>query len=64
MHAVETMSLEGIKYNGQKLHILNQLLLPFQSVYEEISGYQNAWETIRSMKVNLNNPSRVYHYCG
>lgn len=45
------MTLEAIKYNGQKLQILNQLLLPFESVYEEIQSYKDAWEAIRSMKV-------------
>ena len=46
-----TMALEAIKYNEGRLEILNQLLLPSQSVYEHITSVQEAWEAIRSMKV-------------
>ena len=45
------MSLEAIKYNGKELVILNQLLLPSQSVYEELKTLQDAWEAINRMKV-------------
>lgn len=45
------MTLEAIKYNEGRLEILNQLLLPVQSVYERITSVQEAWEAIRSMKV-------------
>ena len=44
-------ALEAIKYNEGRLEILNQLLLPSQSVYEHITSVQEAWEAIRSMKV-------------
>lgn len=45
------MSLEAIKYDGKKLMILNQLLLPSRSVYEELVTIKDAWEAIRNMKV-------------
>lgn len=45
------MSLEAITYNGQELIILNQLLLPSQSVYEELKTLEDAWEAIKRMKV-------------
>ena len=50
---VGMMALEAIKYNEGRLEILNQLLLPAQSVYEHITSVQEAWEAIRSMKVRL-----------
>jgi methylthioribose-1-phosphate isomerase len=45
------MALEAIKYNEGRLEILNQLLLPAQSVYEHITSVEEGWEAIRSMKV-------------
>ena len=45
------MPLEAIKYDGKRLEILDQLLLPSKSVYEEVRTVQDAWEAIRSMKV-------------
>ena len=48
---VGMMALEAIKYNEGRLEILNQLLLPAQSVYEHITSVQEAWEAIRSMKI-------------
>ena len=45
------MTLEAIKYGGGKLTILNQLLLPSQSVYLELRTVEDAWEAIRAMKV-------------
>lgn len=45
------MALEAIKYDGGKLTILNQLLLPSRSVYEELRTVEDAWEAIRKMKV-------------
>ncbi len=47
------MSLEAIIYNGKNLQILNQLLLPLESVYEDINSYKDAWDAIRRMKVSL-----------
>ncbi len=46
------MALEAIKYDGKRLQILNQLLLPAQSVYEDITSVEEAWEAIRTMKVS------------
>lgn len=47
----ESMTLEAIRYNGGRLEVLNQLLLPAQSVYERVTSVEEAWETIRTMKV-------------
>ncbi|XP_067829176.1 methylthioribose-1-phosphate isomerase [Heptranchias perlo] len=45
------MSLEAVKYRRGSLQILNQLLLPQRSRYEEIGSVQGGWEAIREMKV-------------
>ncbi|XP_067877221.1 methylthioribose-1-phosphate isomerase [Heterodontus francisci] len=45
------MTLEAFRYRRGSLQILNQLLLPQHSLYEEISSVQSAWEAIRDMKV-------------
>lgn len=45
------MSLLAIKYDHGHLEILNQLLLPHESVYEEIRCVEDGWQAIRSMKV-------------
>uniref|UniRef100_A0ABM5G323 Methylthioribose-1-phosphate isomerase isoform X2 n=1 Tax=Pogona vitticeps TaxID=103695 RepID=A0ABM5G323_9SAUR len=45
------MSLEAIRYRRGSLQILNQLLLPQQSLYEEIGNVRQGWEAIRAMKV-------------
>lgn len=45
------MSLLAIKYERGKLEILNQLLLPHESIYEEIQSVEDGWGAIRSMKV-------------
>ncbi|XP_058044933.1 methylthioribose-1-phosphate isomerase [Ahaetulla prasina] len=45
------MSLEALRYRRGSLQILNQLLLPHQTLYEEISSVRQGWEAIRSMKV-------------
>ncbi|KAJ8251527.1 hypothetical protein GJAV_G00222300 [Gymnothorax javanicus] len=45
------MTLEAIRYRSGSLKILNQQLLPHQSVHEEIRSVQDAYEAIRSMKV-------------
>ena len=47
------MALEAISYDSEleKLSILNQLLLPLQSVYEEVNTVDDAWHAIRNMKV-------------
>uniref|UniRef100_A0A3Q2GRX2 Methylthioribose-1-phosphate isomerase 1 n=1 Tax=Cyprinodon variegatus TaxID=28743 RepID=A0A3Q2GRX2_CYPVA len=45
------MTLEAIRYRSGSLQILNQLLLPHQTVYEDIRSVQNAYQAIKSMKV-------------
>nr|XP_060623900.1 methylthioribose-1-phosphate isomerase [Anolis sagrei ordinatus] len=45
------MSLEAIRYCRGSLQILNQLLLPQQSLYEAVGTVRQGWEVIRSMKV-------------
>lgn len=45
------MALEAIRYDGDRLNILNQLLLPAESVYEELKSVEDAWIAIRNMKV-------------
>ena len=46
------MSLLAIDYKRGELKILNQLLLPEQSVYEDISSVEDGWKAIRTMKVS------------
>lgn len=45
------MTLEAIRYRAGSLQILNQLLLPHQTVYDEIRSVQDGYEAIKSMKV-------------
>ncbi|KAG5278014.1 hypothetical protein AALO_G00094220 [Alosa alosa] len=45
------MTLEAIRYRSGSLQILNQLLLPHETVYEEIRSVQDGYEAIKSMKV-------------
>ncbi|XP_020613351.1 methylthioribose-1-phosphate isomerase-like [Orbicella faveolata] len=45
------MSLLAIKYQRGHLEILNQLVLPHKSVYEEIRGVEDGWQAIKTMKV-------------
>ncbi|XP_037743895.1 methylthioribose-1-phosphate isomerase [Chelonia mydas] len=45
------MSLEALRYRRGSLRVLNQLLLPQRSCYEEIGGVRQGWEAIRAMKV-------------
>ncbi|XP_065072148.1 methylthioribose-1-phosphate isomerase-like [Rhopilema esculentum] len=44
-------TLEAIKYENGKLHILDQLLLPLQSVFEEIKSVEDGWRAIKEMKI-------------
>ena len=56
------MSLLAIKYERGQLEILNQLLLPHESIYEEIQSVEDGWGAIRSMKVRSRQwPSRSRH---
>ncbi|XP_071955426.1 methylthioribose-1-phosphate isomerase-like isoform X2 [Antedon mediterranea] len=45
------MSLEAIRYNNGTLSILNQLLLPTISEFEEIKSVEEGWDAIKKMKV-------------
>ena len=44
-------TVEAIKYENGKLHILNQLLLPKETVFEEIRNAEDGWHAIKEMKV-------------
>lgn len=46
------MTLEAIRYRSGSLQILNQLLLPHETVYEEIRTVQDGYEAIKSMKAS------------
>lgn len=50
------MSLEAIKYTRGHLRILNQLLLPNQSIYEQLNTTNDGWQAIKEMKVNYSTP--------
>ena len=45
------MALEAIKYDETGLLVLNQLLLPGETHYEEIKSVEDAWDAIKTMKV-------------
>ena len=45
------MTIQAIKYQNGHLEILNQLLLPQKSVYEELFSTEDGWQAIRQMKV-------------
>ena len=47
------MGLEAIRYDASagRLQILNQLLLPSKSEYEEVACVEDAWKAIKEMKV-------------
>lgn len=49
------MSLESIRFDKVQgsLQILNQLLLPEQTVYEPVNDVEDAWKAIREMKVRI-----------
>ena len=46
------MTLEAIRWDDKGLSILNQLLLPSESVYEELHTVEDAWSAIKRMKVS------------
>lgn len=48
------MSLIAINYTQGKLNILNQLLLPQKTIYEDIKTIQDGWKAINSMKASFN----------
>lgn len=45
------MTLESIRFKHGKLHILDQLRLPKETIYEEIKTVEDGWNAIKSMKV-------------
>ncbi|KAM9114836.1 methylthioribose-1-phosphate isomerase isoform 2-T2 [Pangshura tecta] len=45
------MSLESLRYRRGSLRVLNQLLLPQRSCYEQIGGVRQGWAAIRAMQV-------------
>lgn len=45
------MTLQAIKYSPGKLEILDQLKLPHQEIYLEITSAEDAWNAIKSMQV-------------
>ena len=45
------MVLQAIKYRRGKLEILDQLKLPHQEIYVQISTPEQAWDAIKTMKV-------------
>lgn len=44
------MTLEAIRYRAGSLQILNQLLLPHETVFDEIRSVQDGYEAIKTMK--------------
>ncbi|KAK3647024.1 S-methyl-5-thioribose-1-phosphate isomerase [Elasticomyces elasticus] len=44
------MVLEAIRYEQGSLQILNQLLLPHQTEYEQIKGSEDGWHAIKAMR--------------
>lgn len=46
------MSLRAIKYEGNSLEILDQLLLPAQSKYIKVEGVEDGWKVINKMQVD------------
>lgn len=45
------MLLEAIRYKDRQLEILDQLKLPFETVYTKIECIQDGWHAIFDMKV-------------
>lgn len=47
------MTLEAIRYQRGRLDILDQLLLPSQTVFISINDTKDAWSAIKKMQVNI-----------
>jgi len=45
------MTLEAVKYRNGQLHVLDQLLLPHETIYLEIRDTQDGWRVIKNMQV-------------
>lgn len=57
------MTLTSIKTSGDKIEIINQLLLPHTTEFIEIDTIEQAYDAIKSMRVSLR--ARVaYSYRG
>lgn len=48
------MTLQAIKWSGDRLEILDQLLLPQESKYIPVNGVEDGWKAINSMQVTPN----------
>ena len=48
-----TMTLQAIRYKRGSLEILNQKLLPLESVYEELKSADDGFYAIKDMKVYM-----------
>jgi methylthioribose-1-phosphate isomerase len=44
-------ALQAIKYTRGKLEVLDQLRLPHESVYDDVSTCEQAFDCIKSMRV-------------
>jgi methylthioribose-1-phosphate isomerase len=47
----KTTGLEAIKYKRGKLEVLDQLRLPHEFVYDDVSTCEEAFDCIKSMRV-------------
>ena len=45
------MTLEAIRYTSGRLEVLDQLLLPHQSVYVPVTDTDGGWSVINKMQV-------------
>ena len=55
------MTLQAIRYTDGHLEILDQLRLPFESVYEPVKAVSEGWEAIKRMKVRTGMHVLRYH---
>ena len=60
MKLSNSMPLSAINYDKGKLSILNQLLLPQETVYENIETVEDGWNAINKMKVSYYLLSLIY----
>lgn len=47
------MALTSIKTSGDKIEIINQLILPHTTEFIEIDTIEQAYDAIKSMKVSI-----------
>ncbi|KAJ3213656.1 S-methyl-5-thioribose-1-phosphate isomerase [Dinochytrium kinnereticum] len=57
-------TLEAIRYRRGSLQILNQLLLPFESVFEDVKGVEDGHAAIKTMKVRGGQNQFLLSYYG